>query len=322
MNNRDYYTDALLGLATGDALGVPVEFLPRKALDANPVTGMRAFGAHRQPAGTWSDDSSLTFCLAEMLCKGYDLNELARLFVAWKEDAYWTEHGEVFDIGIATSAAIYQLRQGVNPVLAGGDTEESNGNGSLMRILPLLFYIKDKPIEERFRIIEAVSALTHRHIRSVLGCFIYLELALQLIQGKEKFMAFENMKTGVNRFLGQHPVCAQREIDKFHRLLCNPLRDYKIRPVYKFERDEIYSSGYVLHTLEASIWCLLKTGSYQDAVLMAVNLGNDTDTTGAVTGGLAGLLYGHEHIPAAWLEVLAQRADILSLAQRLREKLN
>ena len=160
MNNRDYYTDALLGLATGDALGVPVEFLPRKALDANPVTGMRAFGAHRQPAGTWSDDSSLTFCLAEMLCKGYDLNELARLFVAWKEDAYWTAHGEVFDIGIATSAAIYQLQQGVSPVLAGGDTEESNGNGSLMRILPLLFYIKDKPIEERFRIIEAVSALT------------------------------------------------------------------------------------------------------------------------------------------------------------------
>lgn len=135
-------------------------------------------------------------------------------------------------------------------------------------------------------------------------------------------MAFENMKTGVNRFLGQHQVCAQREVNKFHRLLCNPVGDYEIRPVYEFERDEVYSSGYVLHTLEASIWCLLKTSSYQDAVLTAVNLGNDTDTTGAVTGGLAGLLYGHESIPAAWLEVLAQRTDILSLAQRLREKLN
>ncbi|PSK94320.1 ADP-ribosylglycohydrolase [Taibaiella chishuiensis] len=84
MHNRDYYAAALLGLATGDALGVPVEFMTRKTLDADPVTGMRAMGTHRQPAGTWSDDSSLTFCLAEMLCTGYDIKDLARRFVAWK----------------------------------------------------------------------------------------------------------------------------------------------------------------------------------------------------------------------------------------------
>ncbi|PSK94321.1 ADP-ribosylglycohydrolase [Taibaiella chishuiensis] len=191
-----------------------------------------------------------------------------------------------------------------------------------MRILPLLFYIRDKNIEERFRIVEAISSLTHRHIRSVTGCFIYLELALQLIQGKEKFMAYEDMKTEVNRFLLRHPSCPQSEIDKYHRILGNPVGHDEVRPLYELGRDEVYSSGYVLHTLEASIWCILKTDHYKDAVLMAVNLGDDTDTTGAVTGGLAGLLYGREGIPASWLEVLARKADILSLAQRLREKWN
>lgn len=322
MENRNYIKDALLGVATGDALGVPVEFIPRASLKPEPVTGMRAFGTHHQPSGTWSDDSSLTFCLAEMLCRGYDLQDLATRFVNWKEEAYWTAHGQVFDIGIATSAAIYQLQKGVVPVLAGGNDEDSNGNGSLMRILPLLFYIKNKSIEERFRIIEEVSSLTHRHIRSVTGCFIYLEMALQLIQGKDKHAAYENMRETVNYFLNNNPICSQREIDKYHRILCNPIGDYEIRPIYDFEEVEIYSSGYILNTLEAGIWCLLKTDNYKDAVLKAVNLGHDTDTTAAVTGGLAGLLYGHATIPPEWLEVLARRKDIDSLADRLQEKLS
>lgn len=319
--NRNYVKDALLGVATGDALGVPVEFLPRAALTTEPVSGMRAFGSHRQPAGTWSDDSSLTFCLAEMLCEGYDLAGLAERFVNWKEEAYWTAHGRVFDIGIATSAAIYQLQKGVSPLLAGGAEEDSNGNGSLMRILPLLFYIKDKNITERFRIVQEVSSLTHRHIRSVIGCFIYLEFALQLLKGQDKQTAYEMMKTSVNHFLTQEPICSQREIDKYHRILCNPIGDYEIKPIYEFEKDEIYSSGYILSTLEASIWCILKTDNYKDAVLLAVNLGHDTDTTAAVTGGLAGLLYGCETIPGEWLEVLARRTDIEALAARLQEKL-
>src|SRR6218665_1978195 len=119
MDKINRITDVLLGVAVGDALGVPVEFLPRKGLMNDPVSGMRAFGMHHQPAGTWSDDSSLTFCLAEMLCNGYDLGDLSRRFIDWKQHAYWTAHGRVFDIGIATSFAIYSLQQGVDPVLAG-----------------------------------------------------------------------------------------------------------------------------------------------------------------------------------------------------------
>lgn len=321
MANRNYILDALLGVAVGDALGVPVEFIPRKGLINEPVINMREFGTHRQPKGTWSDDSALTFCLAEMLCNGYNLNDLGKRFVDWKQHAYWTAHDNVFDIGIATSAAIYALSKGISPVLAGGNDDYSNGNGSLMRILPLLFYIKHKRVEERFIIIQEVSSLTHRHIRSVISCFIYLEIALAILEGDDKWIAYRRMQLSVNQYLHDNPICSQKEIDVFHRLLSKPTSDDDIKPIYEFDEHEIYSSGYVLHTLEASIWCLLKTDNYKDAVIKAVNLGNDTDTTAAVTGGLAGLLYSKESIPSEWLEVLARKNDIESLAQRLNDKL-
>ena len=140
-----------LGLAIGDALGVPVEFKSRFELQQNPVKTMREFGSHHQPRGTWSDDSSLTFCLAESLCKGYNTKAIAANFVRWYSENYWTAHGEVFDIGITTSKAINSFAKGTPPTLAGGTGEFDNGNGSLMRISPLVFYIKDMPIEERFQ---------------------------------------------------------------------------------------------------------------------------------------------------------------------------
>lgn len=317
---RSVSLDILLGVATGDALGVPVEFVSRETLKKSPVTDMQGYGTHRQPPGTWSDDTSLTFCLAETLCEGYDLKILARHFVLWKEYGSWTPYGEVFDIGIATSAAIHSLYKGTAPTLAGGRSEDSNGNGSLMRILPLVVYLQNKPVEQRFEITRDVSSLTHAHIRSVIACFIYLEMALQLLAGKDKKAAFEGMRSIVNPFLHDNPVCSQKEIDQFHRLLVNPIEPYEIKPIYECEEEEINSSGYVLSTLEASFWCLLTTDNYRDAVLKAVNLGSDTDTTGAVTGGLAGLLYGHAQIPEHWIGKLARIADIRKLAEKLERK--
>jgi ADP-ribosyl-[dinitrogen reductase] hydrolase len=135
--SKETIESALLGLAVGDALGVPVEFKSRHTLSAVPVTEMIGFGTHSQPPGTWSDDSALAFCLAESLCKGYDLNDLARRFVNWCEWGYWAaRNAEVFDIGNATRLAIRRLDLGISPVEAGGREEHSNGNGSLMRILP------------------------------------------------------------------------------------------------------------------------------------------------------------------------------------------
>lgn len=305
-------TDALLGVAVGDALGVPVEFKSRTSLERHPVEDMQAFGTHHQPVGTWSDDSSLTFCLAEMLCDGYDLRMLAGLFVNWKEHGYWGAHGRMFDIGIATSEAIDRLGRGVDPVSAGGVSESSNGNGSLMRILPLVFYLRDKPIEERYDIIRDVSSLTHKHPRSVIACFIYLEMALAILQGKNIQEAYIWICSVTRDWLSENTWISPSELVHFSRVLTGKLS--------ACDQSEILSSGYVVHTLEAAIWCLLTTDNYEQAVLKAVNLGEDTDTTGAVVGGLAGLLYGSESIPAHWRKVLAQRLDIEDLGKRLTAK--
>jgi ADP-ribosylglycohydrolase len=310
----------LFGVAVGDALGVPYEFLSRNQMKESPAVDMIGYGTHNQPAGTWSDDSSLTFCLAETLAEEYDLQKLANRYVNWKEHSYWTPHGEVFDIGIATSIAIHKLHCGKDPVLAGGDTEDSNGNGSLMRVLPLLFYIKDMPIEQRFQHVKEVSSLTHRHIRSIMACFIYLEYALQLFNGKSKDDALKEMQEIVKSFF-ENANIPQSEIECFHRILSIKVGDYDVQPIESVSESEVFSSGYVLNTLEAAIWCFLQTDNYKDAVLRAVNLGSDTDTTAAVAGGLAGIYYGIENIPAKWIDGLARSNDINDLANRLSKKL-
>ncbi|MDR3058955.1 MAG: ADP-ribosylglycohydrolase family protein [Prevotella sp.] len=313
---------ALFGVAVGDALGVPVEFRNRDYLKENPVMDMLAYGTHNQPAGTWSDDSSLTFCLAESLARGYNLKDMGMRFVSWYEDNYWTPHGIVFDVGVATSRAIYQLMKDINPVMAGGREESDNGNGSLMRIMPLLFHVQYMDITERFRHIQDVSSLTHGHIRSVLACFIYIEFALQLVETGDKFKAFEKTRDIVNDFLHNNPICSDNEINKFHRILLNPVGDYEIKPIYEYSEAEIASSGYVVHSLEAALWCLFKENTYEGTVLRAVNLGSDTDTTAAIAGGLAGLLYGFEAIPSKWIDQLARKDDIMDLCDRLEKKYN
>lgn len=303
---------ALFGVAVGDALGVPVEFNSRLTISKNPVTDMIGYGTYNLPAGTWSDDSSLTFCLAEALTQEFNLNTIGQNFVKWYHEKYWTPHGNVFDIGIATRQAISRLAKGEKPELAGGFDESDNGNGSLMRILPLLFYLLDKPIKDRYDITKKVSSITHGHIRSVIACFYYLEFAKQIFEGKDKFEIYKNLQTEVLNHLISLSI-NPTEIALFDRLLKSD--------IHNLEEDQIQSSGYVLHTLEASIWCLLTTDNYKEAVLKAVNLGNDTDTTGAVTGGLTGLLYGLENIPEKWLQQIAKYNDIENLAERLSEKI-
>jgi len=317
MNERNLAKDALLGVAIGDALGVPVEFVSRRKRDEDPVTGMLGNGTHNQPTGTWSDDTSLTLCLAEMLCGPYNLKTLAGYFINWKEHGFYTARGFVFDIGIATSIAIQRLATGSEPTNGGGKDEYSNGNGCLMRILPLVFFIKDKRVEERFSITKDVTSLTHGHIRSVMACFIYLEYALLLMKGYDKVTAYDEMIKNVKGFLVQNNECTEQELNKFHRVLEIQVDNYDLSPLKDLDVDEVNSSGYVVSTLEASMWCILHTNNFSEAVLKAVNLGDDTDTTAAVTGGLAGLLYGAETIPNEWLEVLAKRAEIEALAARL-----
>lgn len=303
----------LFGVAIGDALGVPYEFKSRKTLKQNPANDMIGYGTHNQSVGTFSDDSSLTFCLAEALTEGFDLNTIGQNFVKWYDEGYWTAHNEVFDAGNATRHAIYRLMEGVSPEQAGGKSDKDNGNGSLMRISPLLFHIKDKPIEMRFELTRQVSSITHGHIRSIISCFYYLEFMQLILMGKDKFEVYDELQTVVPTLLNSLSIDSI-EINLFDRL-------FKEK-IHELLESEIESSGYVLHTLEATIWCVLNTNNYRDAVLQAVNLGDDTDSTAAVVGGLAGLLYGLNSIPEEWLNKLARKNDIEDLAVRLGNRCN
>lgn len=325
--NNQKIKDAFFGFAIGDALGVPVEFRSREDIAKNPVTDMREFGTHHQPMGTWSDDSSLAFCLAESLATPtnsnkkaiYDINDIANNFVKWKYESFWTAHGRVFDIGIATNDSIKRLKKGENPLLAGGVDEYSNGNGSLMRILPLVFYkgyLFEDSIKKRYELVSEVSAITHGHFRSIFSCFIYTEFAKILVEqtDRNKIIAYQELQVLITDFATEFNF-NKTEIALFDRILKNDITT--------FEEETIKSSGYVLHTLEASFWCFMKYDSYSESVLKAVNLGEDTDTTGCVTGGIAGLFYGintennEKGIPKEWLNVIVKKEEINDLCEKL-----
>lgn len=248
---------AIYGLAVGDALGVPVEFMKRGSFRVEDMTG---FGTHSQPCGTWSDDTSMTLAtchsIKELGC--IDVDDIRRRFGNWLYNGEYAIDGNVFDVGGTTSAAI---RNG-----KGEDGEYSNGNGSLMRILPLAFTDAD------YDIIGKVSAITHAHRVSIQYCIYYVRIARALLGG-------ENITKAVSIYKDYSEITGRVQSD-------------------------VLSSGFVVDTLEAALWCLCTTDNFKDAVLRAVNLGDDTDTVGAVTGGLAGIVYGIENIPKSWLDKL------------------
>ncbi|MBD2741012.1 ADP-ribosylglycohydrolase family protein [Coleofasciculus sp. FACHB-1120] len=297
----------LIGVCVGDALGVPVEFTNRIDRIKSPVTKMIGYGTYHQPAGTWSDDSSLTFCLADALCSGFSVDAIASSFCRWFNEGFWTPYGEVFDIGHTTHYAIKRLKQGVPPLEAGGKDERSNGNGSLMRILPLVYYHKTLDFPELIERSHQVSCITHAHLRSQIACGIYISIGVCLLKGLAPQAAYLQGIQDVKEIYSQSLYAQEKH--HFQRVNSGELASLPI--------DSIRSGGYVIDTLEASLWCLLNSSSYAEAVLKAVNLGEDTDTTAAVTGGLAGIYYGVENIPDEWINQIARIEDIIDLATRL-----
>lgn len=314
MENR--VLDGVMGLCVGDALGVPVEFIGRETLKRDPVVDMRSYGTYNQPAGTWSDDTSMTLCLVDSLAGGLDYNDIMTKFLAWYSENEYTPFGETFDVGNATRAAIIRFTEGRPALECGGTSEYDNGNGSLMRILPIVFYLQSKygdnfyEKDEAFEIIHNVSKLTHAHKRSKIGCGIYISIAAMILKGKDLKEAIEQ---GIDKSMEHY---------KKHGDFLEELEHYKrLESEYfaKLAEDQISSSGYVVYTLEASIWCLLNTTNYKDCVLKAVNLGKDTDTVAAVAGGLAGVYYGYEGIPEEWKSVIVKREYVEELCEGLNE---
>lgn len=308
----DKVKSCFLGLAIGDALGVPVEFQSRKQLTEKPVEDMLGYMSWNQPPGTWSDDSSLAFCLAESLVNGYDLEDIGTKSLAWLTDGYWGAHYKVFDVGTTTRIALNRIKSGESAKFSGEFEEESNGNGSLMKIAPAALYFRNLEDEKLWVAIREISSVTHAHFRSFYCCYVFSKYLIELFNGEEKLSALKKASASVNAFLGRNKFNPD-ETQLLDRVLSLKIADAP--------ESEIKSSGYVLHTLEASIWCLLTTSSYKEAVLKAVNLGGDTDTTACVTGALAGVYYGMDEIPQHWVDQVARREDIIDLAKRFAQSI-
>lgn len=284
---------ALLGLAVGDAVGTTVEFRARGSFP--PVTDMTGGGPFRLEPGQWTDDTAMALALADsLLARGcLDEADLVDRFCQWHEQGAYSCTGSCFDIGITTRQALDRYRQTGNP-LAGSTDPRTAGNGSLMRLAPVAIrYWNDR---ERRRDAAARQGITtHGAKEAVDACTCYADMLAAAIAGDARSTLPGAMPEGLSP--------AIRAIVE---------GSWRGRA-----RDAICSSGYVAHTLEAALWCVGRTGDFRGAVLAAANLGDDADTTAAVTGQLAGALYGETGIPAHWLDRLAWRDRISVMAEEL-----
>lgn len=312
---------AIFGFIVGDALGVPAEFKSRDNMKKTPLTDMIGYGTHHQPAGTWSDDSSMTIAtiawLGEMKNNRPDYTQLMDKFANWMMYGDYTPYGDTFDCGISTSRAIINYGKGVEPLQCGGKTEWDNGNGSLMRILPVALWSASDLAGEEMNgadFICNVAALTHGHIRSKIGCLIYSKIIADLVyaQDEAKIDVLKKSLKHCKKYLETiDDKQIADEIGKYARL-------WDLDVFQRLNENVIKSTGYVVDTLEAAVWCFLNTDNYKDCVLKAVNLGDDTDTVAAVAGGLAGLYYGVETIPKAWINRLPKKDRIDELIEKMK----
>lgn len=295
--------NSILGLAIGDALGVPVEFKSREVLDRDPVIGMRGYGTHHQPIGTWSDDTSLTLATMDGIVHGDDASGIMKRFCNWLYKGKYTAHDEVFDVGNTTGIAIRRFRDnpGIVPCSCGLVTSESNGNGSLMRILPIALAHVKSDDDMIIKMGMEGSSWTHGHMTSKLCCAYYCLVVAKLYNGfsiEESFeLANEAIRCRFNGLSDLEGIFDSREVPRAY----------------------IRSTGYVVHGLEVARWCMSNSSSYSEAVLKAINLGDDTDTNGAIVGGLAGLYFGN--IPDEWLEQLQSRSRIIKLINRFERSI-
>lgn len=290
----------LFGVVVGDALGLPIQFEARETVRKHPVTGMQGFGAFNLPVGSWSDDSSLTLCLLTSLSeKGYDLEDIGQRFLRWYREGYLTPFGKAFDVGWTTEMAMERLEQGVPALEAGLKEERSNGNGSLMRILPAALFFAHDPDEALVRKVSDISRITHAHRRSQLACSLYALLVKELLAGSAPIEAYQRLQQKAKMLFASDGI---GELEHFRRILDGELLN--------LPEAKVCTSGYVIDSLEAAIWCFLHSQSFAEAVLLAVNLGEDTDTVGAITGGLAGTCYGRKEIPREWLEDLVRYREL------------
>ena len=290
--NKKDLKGSLLGAIMGDALGVDYESKPKR--DKSKVS---------LDTGKFSDDSSMILCTMESLTeiKNYSSKDIGDKYIKWLYEGYWTPQGIVLDCGRTTA---YSLRQYRNKGYFDGDmSENSCGNGSLMRIIPIVFYI-NKNTENKFDIIQEFSSITHPHIRCVIGCSIYIEIALNLLNGMNKLEAYDKMKNIIIEKYKEYPD----ELNLYSRILYND--------IYKYDKETFSGSGYIVSTLESSLYSFINSRSYIDSIKTAISFGEDTDTIACITGGLSGMYYGYKSIPKIYIYKLDRNDEIIELINK------
>ena len=314
--NTNIWLNGIMGVVVGDALGCPVQFDSREEVARHPVTGMHGYGTFNLPEGSWTDDSSLTIALLESIRRvgEIDLDDIMGNFMKWLYDGEFTPYGESYDIGRGTMQAINRYKKNRKAKKCGGDEEWNNGNGSLMRIMPACLYCSVMESSGMYSdrdaidVIHSVGGLTHAHIRSNIACGLYFFMAKYILFREGSLQ--ERIQEGLTQgFAFYESYLADKENLHYYDRL-KDLEAFKSLPA-----DKIKSTGYVVDALEAAVWSLITTDSFDQALLKAVNLGDDTDTVGAIAGGLAGLYYGYDSIPEDWLSAIKRREWIEEMCE-------
>jgi ADP-ribosylglycohydrolase len=299
----DRYRGALLGLATGDALGTTLEFAAPGSFE--PITDMIGGGPFGLEPGQWTDDTSLALCLADSLiqCQGFDAGDQMRRYVDWWRRGFLSSTGECFDIGATTVTALARFEADGDP-FAGSDDPLSAGNGSLMRLAPVPLRFADEP-EAAIRWAAESSRTTHGAREAVDACRYFAGLLVGALRGEVRERLLTPMYTPVPGLWEREPLAP--------RIADVARGSFRVK-----SPPDIQGSGYVVRSLEAALWAFAGADTFAEGALAAVNLGDDADTTGAIYGQIAGAFWGVDAIPTAWLQRLTLREQIESMADALR----
>ncbi len=304
LSARDRYRGALLGLAVGDALGTTVEFKKRGSFA--PLTTIVGGGQFGLEPGQWTDDTAMALCLAESLlaCAGFEAEDQASRYLRWWREGYCSCTCECFDIGGTVSSALARFDRTREP-FSGSTDEHSAGNGSLMRLAPVVLAYAADP-QRAVDLAGGSSRVTHGAAAAVDACRYFAGLLVGALEGRDKEVLLGPRFEPVAGLWAGSPL--------------SPAIDTVAAGSFcRKSRDEIHGSGYVVESLEAALWAFHSTSSFREGALAAVNLGDDADTTGAIFGQIAGAFYGESGIPVEWLNIVAWRSKITDLADRLLE---
>jgi ADP-ribosyl-[dinitrogen reductase] hydrolase len=304
MERGERYRGSLLGLALGDALGTTLEFSqPGSFAPLEDLVGGGPFALRR---GEWTDDTSMALCLAASLLekRGFDARDQMQRYLRWRDEGYMSSIGWCFDIGGTVAASLHRFTISGDP-FAGSTHPDTAGNGSLMRLAPVPLCYASLP-EEALEKSAASSRTTHGASAAVDACRYLAALIVGAVQGASKEDLLSPHFSPVPGFWQQNPPGAE-------------LAEVAAGSFKQRQPPEIRGSGYVIASLEAALWAFYHSKTFQEGCLLAVNLGEDADTTGAVYGQLAGAFYGVSALPQPWLACLAHRALLESLADRLSD---